>query len=192
MIETYIKIEVKDKRGRTLSSERHPCDSFVRGYNHLICATMLGAADPDPNITTKDTGGTNRDLRNGGPPLRCNAGIGVTDFGIRIGIDNTPVDIEDFALGTPIVEGGGGGQMEHLAVTFNDIGVVGNVCSFEVERIIDNNSGGAILVQEAAIYGMGMDEGDATRYFCIARDVINENVLNGTSITVTYTIRVVA
>ena len=192
MIQVSIKAEVKDKSGRTLSSERHPSDSFVRGWNHLICAQMMGETDPTPNITTKNTDGNDRSLMYCQTALRCSAAIGVTDYGIRIGTDNTPVDIEQWALIAPITEGVGGGQMEHRAVTFNDLGVVGNVCSFEVERIIDNNSGGAIHVLEAAIYIVGLKEGFPLQYFCGARDLIDLNVLDGASITVTYTIRVVA
>lgn len=188
MILTYIKAEVKDRRGRTLSSEKHRSRSFVRGYNHLLC-TQFGLTYLE--FQTKDTDGVVRSVRNNSYPLRSNGGVGVTTYGIRIGTDNTPVDIEDFALIAPIAEGGGGGQMEHQAVTFNFIGVVGNVCSFEVERIIDNNSGAQINVREAAIYGQGRDAA-GIKYFCLSRDLVVEDVPNLGSITITYTVRVVA
>ena len=187
----YIKVEVKDKRGRILSSERHPSRSFVRGYNHLLCAQFWSSNSYD-GIQSKNTDGVLQNFRNTTYPLRANGGIGFTTYGIRIGTDNTPVDIEDFALVTPIVEGGGGGQMEHRAVTFNFIGVVANICSFEVERIIDNNSGAQIDVREAALYGQGRTPAAGFQYYCMSRDLVVEDVPNLGLITVTYTVRVVA
>ena len=80
--------------------------------------------------------------------------------------------------------------MNHLATSFNFVGVVGDECSFEVERVIENNSGGAIGVEEVGIYSRANTVGDVTRYFCIARDLHSEAVPDAGSITVTYTIKV--
>ena len=187
----FVTAVVRDRNGKVISRERHQSRSFVRAYNHLQCAQMRGIAAPSPAITTKDTGGTDRNLRNGDKGS-CNAAIGVSAYGIRVGTDNTAVDIEQYALIAACAEGTGAGEMEHQGTSFNFVGVAGNVCSFEVERSIVNNSGGAIAVEEVAIYTTGNDTADATRYFMVARDLISQSVPDGGAITMTYTIRVVA
>lgn len=186
----FITATVRDRNGKVLRRRGYPLRSFLRAYNHLLCAQTRQQANPSPAIETNDTGGTLRSLRNG-DDWGCNAGTAYTAIGIRVGTDNTAVDIEQHALQAPIAEGAGAGQMNHQTTSFNFIGVVGDVCSFEIERVIVNNSGGGIGVEEMAIYCRGNTVGDTTRFFCITRDLASEAVPDGGSITVTYTIRVV-
>ncbi|MBA7639846.1 hypothetical protein ES703_47506 [subsurface metagenome] len=193
MITGFITAVVRDRDGKVIGRERHKLRSYVRAYNHLLNAqarTIEGP--PDPAITTKDTGNTERNIHYADIAFRCNAPIGTTTYGIRVGTDNTAVDIEQYALIAEIAQGSGAGQMEHQAVVFTDIGVAANVCSFEVERVILNNSLGVINVAEGAIYCQGKDTLGTTRYFMIARDLITLAVPDGGAITVTYTLRVVA
>jgi hypothetical protein len=82
--------------------------------------------------------------------------------------------------------------MEHQAQTFTWIGVVGNVCSFQTERVIVNNSGAQINVREAAIYMVAYRYPTTGTEICASRDLISQDVPDGGSITVTYTIRIVA
>ena len=116
----------------------------------------------------------------------------MTLYGIRVGTDNTPVAITDYALKAAVAEGTGPGQMEHQAQTFTWIGVAGNVCSFKTERVIVNNSGSQINLLEAAIYISVFYYPTAGTYICACRDLISQDVPDGGSITMTYTIRIVA
>ena len=86
----------------------------------------------------------------------------------------------------------GSGQMEHQGHTYTFVGVVGNVCSFTVQRVFVNNSGSQINVQEAGIYMTAFRVGAIGVTICVARDLISQNVPNGGSVTVTYTIRIIA
>ena len=148
-----ITATVRDRNGRVISRERHKVKSFVRAYNHLLNVLAYAYG------STKDIGGVLRLLGGGEPLFQCDAPIGETDYGIRIGTDGTAV--------------------------------VGNVCSFEAERVIVNNSGGAIAVAEVGIYCRALSA-TIYKYFMIARDIVSQSVPDGGAITVTYTIRVVA
>jgi len=189
----YITAETRDREGRLLHRMRmRRCRSFVQGYNWAVCAQFLGSSSPSPALgPVKNTGGTNRNLRTCGIPFRCNGGAGVTDMGIRVGISDAPVAIGQHALQTPIVQGLGAGQMEHLAQSFNFIGVAGNQCSFTTQRVFVNNSGAPIAVRETAIY-MTVYYPTTAAFIMAARDLISEDVPDGGSVTVAYTIRIVA
>ena len=193
-LQFYIAAETRDRCGKiTHRMRRRKCRSFIQGYNWAVCAQFLGSSSPSPTLgPVRDTGGTNRNLRTCGIPFRCSAGAGVTDTGIRVGTSNTPVAIGQYALQAPIPQGLGAGQMEHLAQTFSFIGVVGNQCSFQTERVIVNNSGATIAVREAGIYMTVFDAATTARYLMAARDLISEDVPDGGSITVTYTVRILA
>ncbi len=193
-VELWLAAKVTDKNGKVISRQRRRrSHSYVQGWNWAVCAQFLGQSNPSPVLgTVKNTDGANRNLRTCGNPFRCNAGAGMTLYGIRVGTDNTPVAITDYALKAPIAEGTGPEQMEHQAQTFTWIGVVGNVCSFKTERVIVNNSGAEINLCEAAIYISVFYYPTAGTYICACRDLISQNVPDGGSITVTYTIRIVA
>ena len=193
-VEFWLAAKVTDRNGKVISRQRRrKSHSYVQGWNWAVCAQFLGQPNPSPPLgPVRNTGGGYVNLRTSGSPLRCNAGAGTINIGIRVGTDNTPVDITDYALKAPITEGTGSGQMEHQAQTFNFIGVVGNVCSFQIERVIVNNSGAQINVREAAIYTVAYRYPTTGTEICASRDLISQDVPDGGSITVTYTIRIVA
>ncbi|MFC1965772.1 hypothetical protein ACFLWI_02340 [Chloroflexota bacterium] len=193
-IELWLAVKVTDNNGKVISRQRRRrSHSYVQGWNWVVCAQFLSQSNPSPPLgTVRNTAGGYVNLRTSGSPFRCNAGAGVTNIGIRVGTDNTPVAITDYALKVPIGEGTGSGQMEHQAQTFTWIGVAGNVCSFQTERVIVNNSGAQINVREAAIYMMAYRYPTTGTEICASRDLISQDVPNGGSITVTYTVRVVA
>ena len=186
-------VKVTDRNGKVISQQRRRrSHSYVQGWNWAVCAQFLGQSGPSPALgLVKNTAGGNVNLRTCGSPFRCNAGAGTTSTGIRVGTDNTPVAISDYALKAPIAQGTGPGQMEHQAQTFTWIGVAGNLCSFQTERVIVNNSGAQINIREAAIY-MTVFYPTAATEICACRDLISQDVPDGGSITVTYTIRIVA
>ena len=193
-VELWLAVNVTDKNGKIISRQRRRrSHSYVQGWNWVVCGQFLGQSNPSPPLgLTRNVAGGYVNLRTSGSPFRCNAGAGTTNTGIRVGTDNTPVAITDYALKAPIAEGTGSGQMEHQAQSFNFIGVVGNVCSFKTERVIVNNSGAQMNVREAAIYMMAYRYPTTGTEICASRDLISQDVPDGGSITVTYTIRIVA
>jgi len=193
-VELWLAVKVTDKNGKIISRQRRRrSHSYIQGWNWAVCGQFLGQSNPSPPLgLTRNVAGGYVNLRTSGSPFRCNAGAGTTNTGIRVGTDNTSVTIADYALKASIGEGTGSGQMEHQAQTFNFIGVVGNVCSFQTERVIVNNSGGQINVREAAIYMMAFRYPTTGTEICASRDLISQDVPDGGSITVTYTIRIVA
>ena len=193
-IELLLALRVVDKNGKVISRQRRRrSHSYVQGWNWAVCAQFLGQSNPSPPLgSVRNTAGSYVNLRTSGSPFRCNASAGTTNIGIRVGVDNTPVAITDYALKVPIAQGTGSGRMEHQSQTFNFIGVVGNICSFQTERVIVNNSGAQINVREAAIYIMAFRYPTTGAEICASRDLISQDVPDGGSITVTYTIRIVA
>lgn len=192
-ISLWVATEVRDRNGKVIHRTRkRKSHSYVQGWNWVLCAQFLGSSNPDPALgPVPDIGGTNRNLRTSGAPFRCNAGIGTPNPGIRIGTSTVAVAIDQYALQAPIAQGTGAGQMEYQAMSYNWIGVVGTVCSFEAERVVVNNSGATIYVREAGLYMTAYQYPTAGITMCAARDLISEDVPSGGSVTVTYTIRIV-
>ncbi|MBA7643562.1 hypothetical protein ES703_51293 [subsurface metagenome] len=182
--ELWYSVVVRDRHGKVLSRERRKSRSLLKQWNQLVYAHMASTA-----LIITDTGGTPRNISADGFSFQMKAVAGNDDYGIRVGTGNTPVAIDDYALETPIAEGTGAGQMEHLLCTVADFVVAAPSCSFLTSRSIVNNSPGIITVREAAIY-MKM-EGIVTYYGCGARDVFNspQAVPVGGAITIDWTIQ---
>lgn len=186
----YIETVVRDGSGKVISRHKKRSRSFVRGFNHMLNAQARQESSPSPAIQTPDTGGTTRSLRNCSDPFIADSGVGVVTFGIRVGTGSTAVDIEDYALETPIAEGAGAGQLNHQATTCTYVGVVGSECSFTCQRQVNNNSGGDITIHEAGIYNKFRMVGLSQIYIMSCRDLVDELVPNTGNITVTYTIKI--
>jgi len=182
--ELWYSVVVRDRHGKVVSRERRKSHSFLKAWNQLIYLQMASIAGY--NIT--DTGGVARSCEYGDQNFIIKAAAGVTDYGIRVGTGNTAVAIDDYALETPIAEGTGGGQMEHLACSVDDFIVTPPSCAFIAHRTISNNSGGLIDVLEAAIY-VRMQTGF---YGCGVRDVLTvpQAVPDGGAITIDWAIGV--
>ncbi|MFQ5826626.1 MAG: hypothetical protein ACE5IA_04630 [Dehalococcoidia bacterium] len=191
-ITAYIETKVRDRDGRLLSRHKKISRSFVQGYNWAVCAQFLAATNPSPALgPVPATSGADRNLRTCGEAFRIQANVGQTDRGIRVGTSTTAVAIDQYALQAPIAHGNGAGQMEHLATVHNFMGVVGAQCSFWCSRVFVNNSAAQIDVREAGIYMTVYRIPTAGESIMAARDLISEDVPDGGSVTVTYTIRIV-
>jgi len=180
----WYAIVTRDRYGKVVSRERRKSHSFLKAWNQLVYVQMAGTAQ-----SIKDTGGTNRAINPWAVNFQMIEAAGSTNKGIRVGTGNTPVDISDFQLETPILQGIGGGQMEHLICTVDASVVAAPSCSFVAHRTIANNSGGLITVTEAVIYALMT----STPYYgCMTRDVLGapQAVPNGGSITIDWTIGV--
>ncbi|MBA7678522.1 hypothetical protein ES703_86798 [subsurface metagenome] len=182
--ELWYSVVVRDRHGKVVSRERRRSKSFLKAWNEIIYIQCHYAGTV--NIT--DTGNTVRAIPRHATNLTMNAPAGNINYGIRVGTGNTPVAIDDYALETPIAEGTGAGQMEHLVCTVATSVVAAPSCSFLVSRTIVNNSGGLITVREAGIYMFisSFVVGDAVRDVLVAPQAVP----NGGSITIDWTIKV--
>ena len=179
---TYVVV-VTDREGRVLRRIDAPSRSFVEQWNKVInVPAKLDAS------TIKDTGGVDRSVALSGSNLRIKAPAGVITYGIRVGKGSTAVTISDYSLETPLLEGVGVDQLNHLLMVSTEPSVVGSDCSFTITRSMINNSGATISgVREIGAY-MQMDA-----YYGLAfRDILPSAVYvpHGGAITVTYTIKV--
>jgi hypothetical protein len=117
--------------------------------------------------------------------LNANSAVGITAYGIRVGKGSTPVAIDDYALETPCEEGTGTDEFEHQTFNYTVPTTLGGTRSFTVKRIMVNNSGAPIDVQEIGIYVRMRSSYNAMG----VRDVLPGAVTvpDGGSITVIYT-----
>jgi len=177
-------VEVTDKDGKVLQRISAPSRSFVRQWYDV----MSGMAD-NISRTIKDTGGINRSA---GPHERnwfAYAPPGTTAWGHRVGKGTTAVTISDYALETPLEEGTGLDQFEHLITLYGKPAVVGSTCSFWLRRTMLNSSGSTITgIKEIGVYTRLA----ASYYMLGVRDVLPSAVYvpDGGAITVTYTFKV--
>lgn len=183
--ELWYSVVVRDRHGKVVSRERRRSRSFLKQWNQLVHLHMI---QDERSIT--DTGGASRLIDHKMENFGMNAAAGTTTYGIRVGTGNTPVAIDDYALETPIEEGTGAGQMEHLVCTVATSVVAAPSCSFVVSRSIVNNSPAEITVREAGIYMRAQYVG--YYYLCATRDVFGspQAVPIGGTITVDWTIQV--
>jgi len=180
--ELWYSVVVRDRNGKVISRERRRSRSFLKAWNQLVYVQMAQ--------TALDITGTDGSPRSASPHednFKMGASAGVTTSGIRVGVGNTAVAIDDYAVETPIVEGVGVGEMNHLICTVATSVVAAPSCSFVVSRSIVNNSAAEITVREAGIYMLMY-----IYPFCATRDVFGtpQAVPVGGTITVNWTIKV--
>jgi hypothetical protein len=189
MKETLLyRVEVRDRQGELVKELEAPSRSFVCAWNQ-----GLYVLNRHTGYNIIDTGGTARYISYSSSVLRASAGVGEINYGIRIGKGSVPVTINDYALATPCGEGTGADQFLHQAMSSASPVVNGSEISFWVRRVMVNNSGSTISgIREIGCYVI-------TKYsplYCSLgyRDVLPGpvSVPDGGSITVTYTLKVIA
>lgn len=161
-------------------------ESFVRQFLDLLYVTM-NVVPEISGYSIRDTGNTVRNISQAYTNLACNAGVGVVTTGIVVGTGAVAPTINDYALGTLIAHGTGGGQLSYGAVTFGLPAYDGTTSQYTITRNFSNSSGGAITVTEVGLYVSGVDP-TTTYYFMIIRDVIGGGVSvpNGQTLTINY------
>ena len=189
----WYEVTVRDRHGKVISREQRKSHSFIKQWNQFVWYFHCGGT-----IYPKITTGSATKLDSHDNNFRMNAGEGDASLGIVIGTDNTPVAIDDYAMGVQIGEGYGAGQMHHLANTFGTPVVSPPNCGYLISRIIINNSGGLITVRESGLYHQHSYRYGPVAYqfyfysSCGVRDVFAtpQDVPDGGSITVNYTLQV--
>jgi len=185
----YYEVIVRDKYGRVIARQKRKAHSYLVAYSQLLYIAM---DEPGGSQNIVNTDGVTRNATAHYETFNMNGTAGNALLGIRVGLGNTPVDISDFVLATPITEGVGAGQLSHLASTITNPTVAAGESAFTIARVMVNGSGGTITVREIGIYSQTGNTLPA-RYCCVVRDVLvgEVSIPDGGSITVTYTIRVV-
>lgn len=218
VFEAFWLLEVMDREGRPVRSLRQRSHSFVRNaYNHLI--SQLAAKNGDGGavfgggfINIKDTSGS---VRSGALPILtghdsnssstqsldfASTGQGVlatagTDTkGIVVGSGANPESFEDFALQSRILNGTTAGRLSYIQSEPVAISYDAGTLTLTVihARFFNNNSGGDIAINEAAIYLIGKTGAFSTSNitWMAARDKLAATVTvpNTGQLKVTYTI----
>ena len=182
--ELWYSVVVRDRHGKIVSRERRKSRSLVRQYNQsLYCHLNQSACD------ILDIGGISRSVSPHATTLHMNAPASNITYGIVFGIGTTAVVIGDYDIETLIAEGAGAGQFNYLICTVSLSSVSAPNCGYVVSRSAVNNSGGLITVRESGIRYLQ----DGFNFLCV-RDVFGtpQDVPNGGSMTVNYTLRVTA
>lgn len=184
-----LELTVKDKDGKVTERRVMRSKSFVRQFLELLFVQSLNIPE-GVNYSIRDTGNVVRDISFHGFNFAADGGVGVLTHGIIVGTGNTAPTINHFAIETLIDHDAApptAGRMQYGAVAFGAPASDATTSQFTVTRDFANNSGGAITVNEIALYVEMWGAG--TTYYCmIIRDVIAGGIAvpNGETLTVNY------
>jgi len=205
--EVFLQLEVKDKNGNTIHSNRDRSHTWNRNaYNILL--TQLSAINGDDStwgagyINLKDTDGvvrhgnfvcglsTNQNVETS-TTYGFRGAVGDDDLGIVVGSGAGAESYEDHALGSQITDGVGAGQLNHVASEPQTINYNAGTKTWTIVyvRYFNNNSGGDVNVNEVAIYTGAMAQNQAQPKM-LTRDVLASTVVvpDTGQLKVTYTI----
>jgi hypothetical protein len=173
----------------------------------LAVRTSLGDYGWADALTTKDTSGTNRTHGGGVFSQTTTTGGAVTyglwafeanntdsTFGIQVGTGTNAPASQDYTIQTLIAHGVGANQLYYGACQVSGAIVAGANVDMSIVRLFGNSSGGAVTIREIALVG-GTNEYDSTYslngnyYYLFAHDSVNQQVANGETAIVIYTMR---
>lgn len=207
----YATVELEVKKadsGLVVARYADLSRSWTRNYYNFVtgavfgCGSFAGETYADGSLATKRTSG---DMRYGSTDLvgnfgeTMNDGTGkawrgaagdVTNYGIMLGRGTGAESIDDYVLGTPILEGTGTNQMQYQAMGAMTASwsVGSRQWTFTEVRQIINNSGNTISVGEIGLYGRPSMSGQ-TMTMCFVRDKLTSavDVAHLDQAVVTYT-----
>lgn len=165
------------------------CQCFVKQFGQLL-HMMFGGLE---NYGVKDTAGATKTpdgYRSDSYSLRCTAGAADDTFGIVVGLDNAPVDINDYELASKCANGAGADKFNYGGPVSFNISSDAASNSVVVTRTFANNSGGDIVVKE-----LGLIISNLTGKFLILRDIIADaglTVVTTEELTINYKIKAIA
>ena len=177
-------VEIKDKDGKVIQRISGPAHSYVRQFYEM----MSVQARQEALAGVVDTDGVARTITVNAVNFMCYAIAGVTLYGIRIGKGSTAVTISDYCLESPLEEGVGVDQVNHLATTREVPAVVGTTSSFSILRAMVNNTAAIIsAIREIGIYMRAY-----TSYYVLGvRDIVPSlSIPIGGTMSVKYTFSV--
>jgi len=184
----YYQITVRDKNGKVVKKTRlRKSKSFVFQWMQIIACQVAQAdiANVKNIVGTLKTCGVHSQNLWGGQ-----AGVGASSEGIVVGSGTTPPANSDYKLDTQIAHGVGAGQLQYQVGTYAPPAIVSGNVDFVITRTFVNQSGATVTVREIGYYCRFFDK-TTTAYACAIRDVLATavDVLNGQTLTVTYTLR---
>lgn len=202
--EAFLELEVRDKDGKVIHHHRQRSHSWVRNAYNLLFTTMAAvAAEAATNLKVVMTSGADRessilaiavgDTTTSGVSIIVGsayfAAAGIDTMGIVVGTGVGAEDFEGYALGTKIASGSAPTQLDYTVTTAPAISTVDTTKKTEWVRYFNNNSGGAITVNEVGIYVKGSLAADI--YFMVCRDLVSGGVEipDTGQLKVTYTIQ---
>jgi hypothetical protein len=174
-----VLIHVEDEHGRRIVSKK--AQTLLTAFYKTLYAHMARGG-----VSIVDTTGVSRMLSDHTTNFSVKAVSGDTSFGIVVGTATTPVSITDYKLGALISHGTGAGQLLYGGVDVTDIEIIGNMARFYITRLLTNNSGVDITVNE-----VGLVEKSNYGIFLLDRTLATFIVPNGGSRNVIYEFRVV-
>lgn len=208
--EAFWTLEVFDKNGKLLQKHHQRSHSWTRNaYNNLF-SQMAGKDGDDAavfgagklNVKRMDGIVGSGDVVLGQTPRGSvdstvygyRADSGIDGKGILVGSGTNAEDFEDYALQTPIAEGTGAGQLNHVQSADHSITWTGGTLTFKNDliRYFNNNSGGNIDVNEVALVGdLLYGNTDLPEEILVSRDKLGATVTipDTGQLKVTYTIQ---
>lgn len=160
-----------------------PGHSYVIGW-----ATIMNYkfSDGSQSTTATDVTGSSRTLSINTRFIKCDGGAGIDTKGIVVGTGSTAVAMTDTKLVTQTAHGTSADQLSHGLTTFYPVDTVGaNPRYTNIARGFQNNSGAAITINEAGLYGNHTHSGGDAN-FCLCRDLITFTVPIGYLAIVQY------
>ena len=178
----YAEIEVRDIDCKLILTKGFEAHSYVLAFLDILSSHFTNTSR-----TITDTGGTARTVTAGGLDFR--GVLNDSTQGIVVGTGTNAVAIGDTKLQTQVANGSGAGQMNHQLEEFLAPATSGTTRLYKITRIILNDSGGDITINECGIYSL-----TSGFKFCCVRDLVSPGVTvaNLGTITVRYTIGVTA
>jgi hypothetical protein len=179
----FLVVEVFDRGDRCLYAHKQRSHSWNRNaYNWFLCQVALvtrhNTSFGDGALTVKDISGTiHADYAgtigwNGrlDTTFPYTASAGQTNQGIVVGSGASPEDFNGYVLSSLIANGTGAGQLTYQAGSKQAAVWNSSTNTFSIEwlRYFNNNSGGAIDVNEVALVGS---------LHCFASSVSYKNVM---------------
>jgi len=205
IFEAFLELEVRDGEGKIIQQHKQRSHSWVRNAFNLLLSQMAskdmehGTFGPGL-LSIRDISGIVR----GSEGVRVSAStlhetfaggyranVAVTMNGILVGSGVAAESFEDFILQTPIAEGVGVGQLNHVAMPALTRTYDSTLRRWDVSwmRFMNNNSGAGIPVNEVGLFTAGSAAGISLP-FLMARDLLPATVVvpNTGQLRVTYVI----
>ena len=208
-LKAFLEFEVRDRNGKLITRKKQRAHSWVRNlYNLMVCQAAAVAGDSAVGLSLVDTGGAIRsdnttqpasgEASSGSGNRRIYvglgyglyAGAGVDTFGLVVGTGSDPESFDDYALGTKIASGNLAGQLAYSVTDDPVVSTVGTTKRIQWIRYFNNNSGGAITVNEVGMYTKGCISSYSINYM-LCRDLVSGGVEvpDTGQLKVTYTIQ---
>ena len=208
-LKAFLEFEVRDRHGKLITRKKQEAHSWVRNlYNLLVCQAGAVAGDSALGLALLDTSGSTRtdpttqpasgEASSGTSNRRIYvglgyglyAGAGIDSFGLVVGTGSDPESFEDYSLGSKISSGNLAGQLSYSTTDAPIISTVGTTKRIQWIRYFNNNSGGAITVNEVGMYTKGCIAAYAITYM-LCRDLVSGGVEvpDTGQLKVTYTIQ---